>query len=210
MKARTPTRGISHRRRPPSPAVTAPSTPAMSTRSVSPGHRHNQPARRGVTSRSQTGTRRSPHSGRDQRQGGPTSDDAIRRVGVPSPWIFPIAESDAMCQSGLMPMRSRRHGPRALPRRRPWAAGHATAARWPSTLRKRPSPTRPSMSPSVQYHCQENQRRTSRSGATTEARTAAPISSPRALCGSAGCRPGRDAPDPSGSARWHAGAPYRR
>src|SRR5262245_8610017 len=41
------------------------------------------------------------------------------------------------------------------------------------------------MSPSIQYHCQENQHRTSRSVATTAARTAAAISSPRALRGSA-------------------------
>jgi hypothetical protein len=41
------------------------------------------------------------------------------------------------------------------------------------------------MSPPVQYHCQENQRRTSRSGATTAARTAAAIRPARAWRGSA-------------------------
>lgn len=40
------------------------------------------------------------------------------------------------------------------------------------------------MSPSVQYHGQENQRRSSRSGATTAARTAATIKSARAWRGS--------------------------
>ena len=58
------------------------------------------------------------------------------------------------------------------------------AVTWPSILRSRPWPIRSSTSESAQYHCQENQRRSSVSGARTAARTAAAIRSRSAAAGS--------------------------
>lgn len=81
---------------------------------------------------------------------------------------------------------------------------------WRSTLRIRPSPIRSSTSVSAQYHCQENQRRSSTSGATTAARTPAASRSLSARPGLGLSRRFPERPGPSASARSNAGVCRRR